>query len=223
MRHPMMTHTPTQAPAYTLPFAQTALLPQEVCCTRKRILMIVGSLRKGSLNLQLAQETAALLEAHAEISFLDYARLPWLNQDIDFPPAEVQRIRTEVFLADGLWFFTPEYHSSYPGILKNLLDWLSIPRWKVSSPPGTVIQGKKAAISGAGGQSAAGGARQKLTELLKTIRAIPMEEPQTGVTLSTEALVSGSLTLSLQDQIALGNQAEAFLRFLEENGPPKAY
>ncbi len=221
MRHPMMTHTPTQATACTLPFAQPALLPQEVCCTRKRILMIVGSLRKGSFNLQLAQETAALLEAHAEISFLDYAGLPWLNQDTDFPPAEVQRVHKEVLLADGLWICTPEYNSSYPGSLKNLLDWLSMSRWKVGFSPCTVIQGKKISISGAGSHSAIEGARQKLTELLKTIRAIPMEEPQTGITLCTEALVSGKLTLSLQNQAALRKQVEAFLCFLEESGSPK--
>ncbi len=218
-----MINAPTQATARIMPFPEAVILPQEICCTQKRILMIVGSLREGSLNLQLAQEAAALLRERAEIRFLDYAGLPWLDQDADFPPAEVQRVRTEVFLADGLWFFTPEYHCSYPGVLKNLLDWLSIPRWKVGFPPGTVIQGKKAAISGADGQSAAGGARQKLTELLKTIRAIPMEEPQTGVALSTEALVSGRLTLSLQEQMALGNQAEAFLRFLEGTGCTDAH
>ena len=218
-----MINAPAQAAARTTPFTEAAILPQQICCTRKRILMIVGSLREGSLNLQLAQEASALLRAHAEILFLDYAGLPWLDQDADFPPAEVQRVRTEVFLADGLWFFTPEYHSSYPGVLKNLLDWLAIPHWRVGFPPGTVIQGKKAAISGAGGQSAAGGARQKLTELLKIIRALPMEEPQTGVALSTEALVSGRLTLSLRDQIALGNQAKAFLHFLEETGSPEPH
>ena len=86
-----------------------------------------------------------------------------------------------------------------------------------------VIQGKKAAISGASGKSAASCARQKQTEQLKAIRAIPMEEPQTGVALSTKALVSGRLTLSPQEQMALGNQAEAFLRFLEETGCPEAH
>ena len=50
-----------------------------------------------------------------------------------------------------------------------------------------------------------------------------MEEPQSGVALSTEALVSGRLTLALQEQMALSNQAEAFLLFLGETGCPKAH
>ena len=186
--------------------------------------MIVGSLREDSLNLQLAQEAAALMGERAETTVLNYAGLPWFNQNAEFPsPMEVQRVRVEVLTAHGLWIFTPEYNSSYPGVLKNLLDWLSRPLWECGIPPGTAIRGKKVAVSGAGGQSAAGGARRKLTELLKTIRAIPMEQPQTGVALSAKSLARGRLTLSPEDQIALGNQAEAFLRFLGETGCPEAH
>ena len=68
-----------------MPLAQVVILPQQVCCTRKRILMIVGSLREGSLNLQLAQEAAALLGERAETTVLNYTGLPWFNQDTNFP------------------------------------------------------------------------------------------------------------------------------------------
>ncbi len=219
-----MANAPPQAAARTMPLAQAVILPQQVQCTRKHILMIVGSLREDSLNLQLAQEAAALLGERAKTTVLNYARLPWFNQNAEFPsPMEIQRVRIKVLTAHGLWFFTPEYNSSYPGVLKNLLDWLSRPLWECGIPPGTAIQGKKAAISGAGGRSAASGARQKLTELLKTIQAIPMEVPQTGVALTPKSLARGRLVLSPQEQMVLRNQAEAFLRFLEETGCPEAH
>lgn len=49
-----------------------------------------------------------------------------MNEDIEFPaPEAVKRVREAVKAADGLWFFTPEYNHSYPGVLKNLIDWLS--------------------------------------------------------------------------------------------------
>jgi len=28
--------------------------------------------------------------------------------------------------ADGIWFFTPEYNHFFSGVLKNLIDWLSV-------------------------------------------------------------------------------------------------
>ena len=50
-----------------------------------------------------------------------------------------------------------------------------------------------------------------------------MEVPQTGVALTPKSLARGRLVLSPQEQMALRNQAEAFLRFLEETGCPDAH
>ena len=92
----------------------------------KKILMIVGSLRNNSLNMQLAKIAEEMLAGKAEVSFLDYADIPFMNQDIEYPaPESVSRVRQIVMEADGIWFFTPEYNSYIPGVLKNLLDWLS--------------------------------------------------------------------------------------------------
>ena len=79
-------------------------------------------LRKNSFNRQLAQEIEKLINDRAEVSYLSFSDLPYMNQDIEFPaPKEVERVRREVESADGVWFITPEYNSSYPGLLKNLL------------------------------------------------------------------------------------------------------
>ncbi len=56
----------------------------------------------------------------------------------------------------------------------------------------------------------------------KRFRPFP-EEPQTGVALTPKSLARGRLVLSPQEQMALRNQAEAFLRFLEETGCPEAH
>ena len=89
----------------------------------KKVLMIVGSMRKKSFNRQLAAIAAELLRGKAEVSFLEYADIPYMNQDIEFPvPEEIARVREEVSRADGIWIITPEYNYSYPGVLKNLLD-----------------------------------------------------------------------------------------------------
>ena len=146
---------------------------------------------------------------------LDYTNLPLLNQDLEASaPESVSRLRNAVANADGIWIFTPEYNASYPGHLKNLLDWLSRPVVPNDYATPTVINGKKVALSGAGGGLATGKCREKLAELLTFIKADVMTEPQTGVALNKEAWTEGRMILTDEQRNALKEQAEAFLRYL---------
>ena len=109
----------------------------------KKILFIVGSLREGSFNRQLAREAEQMIGARAEVTYLDYKDVPLMNQDIEFPePEAVGRLRAAVKEADGIWVFTPEYNFSYPGHVKNLFDWLSRPLVAGDYETPTVINGK---------------------------------------------------------------------------------
>lgn len=180
----------------------------------KKILFIVGSLREGSFNRQLAREAEKMIGARAEVNYLDYTDVPFINQDIEFPePEAVGRLRAIVREADGIWVFTPEYNFSYPGHLKNLFDWLSRPLVAGDYETPTVINGKKVALSGAGGKMATAKCREKLTELLSFIKADVME-PQTGVALNIEAWTEGRMILSDEQIDALKAQADAFLKYI---------
>ena len=91
----------------------------------KKVLMIVGSLRKDSFNLQLAKVAEEILKGQAEVRYLHYADMPFMNQDMEFPtPESVARVRQEVLAADGIWIFSPEYNYQIPGVLKNLLFFI---------------------------------------------------------------------------------------------------
>ena len=137
----------------------------------KKILFIVGSMRKQSFNRQLSEIVKEKLNGKAEIKELAYSDLPYMNQDIEFPtPEVVARVRAEVKEADGIWIFTPEYNYSYPGVLKNLLDWLSRPYKANDFASGTAVLEKKVTISGIGGKFATAGVREKLKELLGFIK-----------------------------------------------------
>ena len=90
-----------------------------------KVLFIVGSLRQGSFNHQLAQEAEKALAGKAEVSYLDWSQVPIFSQDLEqSAPSTVIKIREEVLAADAIWIFSPVYNFSIPG-LKNLLDWLS--------------------------------------------------------------------------------------------------
>ena len=54
----------------------------------KKILFIVGSLREGSFNRQLAHEAEQMIGARAEVTYLDYKDVPLMNQDIESPEPE---------------------------------------------------------------------------------------------------------------------------------------
>ena len=92
----------------------------------KNILFIVGSLRKGSFNHQLAEEAEKMLADKANVSYLDYSQVPVFNQDLESPVLPVlAEVREQVLAADAIWIFSPVYNHSIPGPVKNLLDWLS--------------------------------------------------------------------------------------------------
>ena len=189
----------------------------------KHILFIIGSLRKNSFNRQLASIAEDLLKDRFNISYLDFSEIPYMNQDLESQQEHmttsqqaVFRVRQEVLKADGIWIFTPEYNQSYPGLLKNLFDWLSRPMDVTNFANPTAVQGKKVTASGAGGKNKTTYCRAKLNDLLEYIKMDVMKEPQTGIALGMEAWVKGEFKLSEEQLKELKIQAEKFKEFLEK-------
>ena len=177
----------------------------------KKILFIIGSLRAKSFNRQMANVAKEMIGNHAEVQELDYSDLPLMNQDIEQPePSVVARIREAVAEADGLWIFTPEYNMSYPGHLKNLLDWMSRPVKPMDYGTPTCINGKRVAISGAGGKAATASCRAKLTELLTFIKAEVLPE-QVGIAVPAEAWGTDVLVLTDEQKAQLKAVADKLI------------
>lgn len=181
----------------------------------KNVLFIVGSMREQSFNRQLAKVAEGMIKDKCNVKYLDYGDLPMMNQDLEAPvqPA-VARVRKEIVEADALWIFTPEYNFSYPGVLKNLLDWLSRPMDMSNFQNPSAALGKKVAICGAGGKNRTQSCRAKLTELLDFMKMDLMHEPQTGIALGVEAWTKGEFALSDEQRAELKAQADAFRAFI---------
>ena len=127
----------------------------------------------------------------------------------------LKEIRQQILDCDGIWVFTPEYNRSYPGLLKNLFDWLSRPM-DISNPTNaTAVQGKKITVSGAGGNNKTASCREKLNELLHFIKMDVMTEPQTGIALGKEAWTNGVFKLTDEQLSELEMQAEKFAEFVQ--------
>jgi chromate reductase len=147
----------------------------------QRILGIAGSLRRGSFNrslLRAAQEFAA-------ISIYDeLGQIPLVNEDVD-GGAAVDRLRKTIASADGVLFATPEYNWSIPGVLKNAIDWLSL-------PPNQVLIGKAVAIIGATpGRGATRLGQAALRQALTATESIVMPAPALFIQQADKAFDAG--------------------------------
>ena len=181
-----------------------------------KILFIVASLRKDSFNLQLAQAAAKYLAGKAEVKYLDYKDVPFFNQDIEFPaPLAVKSVREVVKNADGIWIFSPEYNHYFPGVLKNLLDWLSRPAGKGE---GNALNGKPVALSGVTpGMCGTALAQDHLVTLLSFLNMKIMNIPRLTIpNAMTQLDENGKLHLTTSAKF-LEKQVEVFLEFVQNN------
>jgi len=94
-------------------------------------LVLSASLQRGSLNTQLAKLAAETLESNgatAEVATLGDYDAPSYDADVESRsglPRVAERFRQRLELTDGFVIASPEYNASYPGGLKNLIDWTS--------------------------------------------------------------------------------------------------
>lgn len=120
---------------------------------RKKIAMIVGSLRKDSFNRKMAKALVKLAPDTLEFEEVGIGELPLYNQDLDdAPPAAWTAFRERIRKADGILFVTPEYNRSVPGVLKNAIDVGSRPYGKSAwaGKPAAVMSVSPGAIGGFG-------------------------------------------------------------------------
>jgi chromate reductase len=99
--------------------------------SQHQIAVIVGSLRKDSINRKLADAVTKLAPSAFSFRQLEIGDLPLYNQDDDADQAPaVKRFKGEILAATGLIFVTPEYNRGLPGVLKNAIDHASRPYGK---------------------------------------------------------------------------------------------
>ena len=118
------------------------------------VAVLVGSLRKDSLNRKVALALAELAPANLKLSIVEIGDLALYYEDIDVtpPPAPYTAFRDQVRAADAVLFVTPEYNRSVPAALKNAIDVGSRPYGQsaFNAKPGAVISVSPGAIGGFG-------------------------------------------------------------------------
>src|SRR4029453_2355804 len=146
--------------------------------TKRKVAVIVGSLRKESYNRKMAQALIGLAPPELELGIEEIRDLPFYNQDHEAnPPPEVVAFKERIAQSDAVLFVTPEYNRSVPGVLKNALDIASRPYGKSagSGKPAAVVSVSPGAIGGFG-------ANHHLRQSLVFLDMPALQQPEAYIT-----------------------------------------
>ncbi len=143
---------------------------------KKKIAVLIGSLRQASFNRKLATALMELAPPSLEMDVLSIGELPLYNEDLEIsspPPAIWLEFRKTIAAHDGLLFLTPEYNRSMPAVLKNALDVGSRPygRNAWNGKPAAVISLSVGALGGFG-------ANHHLRQTLTCLNVPVMQQPE---------------------------------------------
>jgi chromate reductase len=140
----------------------------------RNIVVLVGSLRRGSLNRRLASALAGVAPPGLAMNMIEIGALEMYDQDLDStPPRSWQEFRDRIRSADAVLFVTPEYNRSVPAALKNAIDVGSRPYGQSvwSGKPGAVISASPSAMGGFG-------ANHHLRQMLVFLDVPVLQQPE---------------------------------------------
>ncbi|MGB8400319.1 NADPH-dependent FMN reductase [Bradyrhizobium sp.] len=175
------------------------------------IVAIVGSLRKESFSLKIANALARLAPASLKLDVTILHGLSFFNQDLEAaPPADWLSFREKLQKSNGVLFVTPEYNRSIPGVLKNAIDVGSRPFGKSSflGKPIGIVSNSPGPL---GGVSAA----MNLKQLLPGIVGPIMGQPEAYLNAVGDAFDDKGQLIKESLQKVLQQYIDAFAAFIE--------
>lgn len=159
-----------------------------------KVLTLIGGISKGSLNKRLYNEIVKYNTTSMVFQTYDIASLPFYSQDMENNPLEnVVQLKNLVRQADAVLFITPEYNRSFPGVLKNAIDWCSRPYGY------NLWEKKPTAIMGASiGKIGTFGAQQHLKNVCAFLNMYVMNKPEFYMDASSSMDENGMLPGSIE-------------------------
>lgn len=148
------------------------------------VAVVVGSLRKDSINRAFAEALAKLGRPELNLRIVEIGDLPLYSQDHEADmPGPARRLKAEIDAADAVLLVTPEHNRSFSTALKNAIDWASRPYGQSS------WAGKPVAIAGASlGPIGTAVAQQHLRTVLGHLDAAILGQPEVFFTAKPGAI-----------------------------------
>jgi chromate reductase len=179
--------------------------------TTRDVAVLVGSLRKDSVNRKVANALRELMPPALALEFVEIGALPLYNQDFEAdPPPAWTAFRERVRKAEALLFVSPEYNRGMPGVLKNAIDVGSRP-YKTSvwgGKPGGVVTASPGAAGGLV-------SHYQLRQSLATLNVAVLATPEVFIGGADKLFdASGALTND-STRAFLGKYAQAYAAWVE--------
>ena len=181
--------------------------------TPHNIVVIVGSLRKESFSLKIANALAKLAPDTIKPNVVTLHGISFFNQDLEAtPPADWLAFREKLQKSEGVLFVTPEYNRSIPGVLKNAIDVGSRPYGKSSflGKPIGIVSNSPGPL---GGVSAA----KHLQQILPGISGSIMQQPETYLNGVGDAFNDKGELVKESLQAVLKQYIDAFAAFVQKH------
>jgi chromate reductase len=185
----------------------------------RTVAVLVGSLRRGSINRKFAHSLARLARGRLELRLVEIGDLPLYNEDLwQAPPEAVLRLKREVEQADAVLFVTPEYNRAYTPAIKNAIDWGTRP-WGQNSwaaKPATIVGATPGAIGTAVAQNA-------LKGLLLVCDMVVMGQPEIYFTYKPELFDAEGEVVDEKTREFLDAWVDRFAAWIERTSEQPAH
>lgn len=181
----------------------------------KNVAVVVGSLRKESLNRKLALVMREIAAPELTLNLVEIGNLPLYNQDDDeggHVPAAWSVFRQSIKASDAVLFVTPEYNRSVPSALKNAID-------VGSRPYGQSAWDKKPAaiISVSPGALGAFGANHHLRQSLVFLNMPTLQQPEAYIGHAAQLFDASGKLINDSTREFLRKFAQAFSGWIASN------
>lgn len=178
---------------------------------KKKIAVLVGSLRKESFNRKIANQLIQLAPDSLEMEIVEIGNLPHYNEDLEENvPKEYTDFRQKIEAAEGYLFVTPEYNRTISGVMKNALDVASRPYgnnvW--SGKPGAIVSVSMSALGGLG-------ANMALRQPMVFLNVLLMQNPEAYIGL-VHTLFDAEGNLKEDTRKFLKNYIDSFAKWTEK-------
>ena len=181
--------------------------------TLRKIGVLVGSLRKGSISAGLARALQGISPLDSVLELVPIGDMPFYNEDDEEQtPASWRVFRERILACDAVLFVTSEYNRSMPAVLKNAIDVGSRPKGQ------SVWNGKPAAIiTFSPGNLGGFGANHHLRQSLVCLNVPTMAAPEVYLSGAAKLLEERGAIANPETQAFLEHVMTSFGRWSEQN------